>query len=279
MPLEKAPHWTDLYYRIVEHYFWRPQAIGRISDPQKTSHPWNSWRAKLQSQETPLNHILDLLFYICPEKLLDRVISALVGRPLSNLQLVVPSDGTIDGNIVQPDIIVRNSTALVFVEMKVDSQSSIDQFAKYAIAAHCITRDEPAIQSVDLVVLTRHVEHKQIWKNARKLNLSDDRAVRDTAIRALNVDPSIWGERGVQRFVRNNPKSIASLTQRMDTMGLHLQDYSALEKALCEYAAEEITVRRLIEGVLQEFVRRELTGNAQQCAPSDVPAASRQERG
>lgn len=256
--LEKAPYWTDLYYHVVEHYFWRPQAIGRISDRTKPARHWDHWKGKLESQETPLNHIIDFLFHIAPQDLLDRAISALLKRQISNLQLVAPTVGTIDNNIVQPDIIVSNSSTLVFVEMKVDSQSSIDQFTKYAIAAHCIMQDEPQLKSVDLIVLSRHANHNRVWKNAKSLGLTDERAVRETAIRGLQHDPTIWGQRGVQSYVKSNPDSISCISDRLRSMGLHLADYSVLEDALREYAAEEKTVERLIHGVLHEFSRRHL---------------------
>ena len=96
MPLEKTPYWTDLYYDVVEHYFWRPQAIGRISDQTKPSRHWTCWKKKLESQETPLNHIINLLFHIAPQELLDRVISALLKRQIFDLQLVALTAGTID---------------------------------------------------------------------------------------------------------------------------------------------------------------------------------------
>jgi hypothetical protein len=258
MPLEKAPYWTDLYYRVVEHYFWRPQNIGRKSNPEGTPKAWKHWKDKLQSQETPLNHILDLLFHIAPEQLLDRVVSALLQRQICNLRLVAPTPGTIDYNVVQPDIIVSNSAELVFIEMKVDSQSSIDQFAKYAIAAHCIVQDEPQITSVDFILLTRHPNPQRVWKNAKKLGLSSEQAVREVARRALQHDPTIWGERGVQRYTRSYPEAIPSLAKQLMSMGLHLADYVLLERALRDYAAEETTVNRLIHGVLQEFARRNL---------------------
>lgn len=256
--LKKAPYWTDLYYDVVEHYFWRPQAIGRISDPKKTPRHWDHWKNKLESQETPLNHIVNFLFHIAPQDLLDRVISALLKRHISDLQLVAPTAGTIDGNIVQPDIIVSNSTDLVFVEMKVDSQSSIDQFTKYAIAAHCIMQDEPKLKSVDLVVLSRRADHGHVWKNSKGLGLADERAIRDVAVRGLERDPSIWSQRGVQSFLKSNPKSVSLISAQVKSMGLHLADYGVLERTLREYAAEEKTVARLIDGVLYEFARRRL---------------------
>jgi hypothetical protein len=256
--LIKAPYWTDLYYDVVEHYFWRPQAIGRISDRTKPARNWDHWKGKLESQETPLNHIVDFLFHIAPQDLLDRVISALLKRQMSDLQLVAPTPGTLDNNIVQPDIIVCNSTALVFVEMKVDSQSSIDQFTKYAIAAHCIMQDEPEPKSVDLIVLSRYADHGRVWKDSKRLGLADERAVRDAAIRGLEHDPTLWGQRGVQRYLKSNPDVVSLVADRVRSMGLHLVDYAVLEGTLREYAAEEKTVEHLIHGVLHEFSRRHL---------------------
>lgn len=258
MALENAPYWTDLYYSVVEYYFWRPQAIGRKSDPDKPSRPWNHWKDKLESQETPLNHILDFLFHIAPQELLDKSISALLGRSITELQLVAPTDGTLDPHVVQPDIIVSNGKSLVFVEMKVDSQSSVDQFAKYAIAAHCIIQNEPQITSVDLVVLSRHKDHNKVWKNAKKLSLSSDEAIRKMAIQGIAGDHTIWCERGVQRFLKNNPTDAPFLIKQMESMGLHLTDYETLELALNNYASQEKAVSRLVEGVLKEFDRRNL---------------------
>lgn len=259
MPLKKAPYWTDLYYSIVEHYFWRPQAIGRKAHPDAPRHSWDHWKGKLKSQETPLNHILDLLFHISPQDLLDQSISALLGRPISNLQLVEPVFGTIDLNVVQPDIIVSNESSLVFVEMKVDSKSSIDQFAKYAIAAHSILEDERQIENVDLVVLSRHREHSKVWRSANRKGLSNSAEVRKVAVQGITSDAGIWDEKGVVAHLNKNPGCVASLTEQINSMGLVLADYDMLASALSEYASREETLSRLIEGVLKEFDRRNLT--------------------
>jgi hypothetical protein len=261
MPLEKSPSWTELYYQVVEHYFWRPQAIGRKANPKISPQPWVHWKLKLQKQETPLNHILNFLFHIAPQELLDQAISALTQRQLSNLELVTPTQGTINNNIVQPDIIVCNLSSLVFIEMKVDSQSSIDQFAKYAIAAHSIAKDEPTITTIDLVLLSKHTEHGKIWKNSRKLGLTDTQSLRNVAISGLLNDGKIWGERGVKRHLKHFPESVHDIAKHIDSMGVHLSNYETLGRALSNYAAEEKTVGRLIEGVLAEFEARGLLGS------------------
>jgi len=258
MALKKAPYWTDLYYSLVEHYFWRPQDIGRKAHPDLPSQPWAYWKSRLASQETPLNHILDLLFHISPQELLDQSVSALLERDVSNLELVSPEEGTLDDNIVQPDIIVSNGESLIFVEMKVDSKSSIDQFAKYAIAAHCILKDEPEIKRAELIILSRNRDHSKVWRSAKRKGLNSCGEIRELALKGLN-DQSIWEERGVLRYLRNNPTSTPELSNLIQTMGLYLADYKMLDSALSAYIKTEKSIAPLVGGVLEEFRRRELT--------------------
>lgn len=44
MLLEKAPSWTDLYYQMVENYFWSPQLIGRSTLIQCAADPFEPVR-------------------------------------------------------------------------------------------------------------------------------------------------------------------------------------------------------------------------------------------
>jgi hypothetical protein len=260
MPLEKSPYWTDLYYDIIENYFWSPQSIGRKTT--KSGQPWSYWKEKLQSQEVPLNHMLDLFFHVVPQELLDLSVSALLGKGMSAMEVVVSTPGTLDGHVVQPDITFRNEDSLVFVEMKVDSKSSVDQFTKYAIAALILTREQPELLSVDLVILSRHLEHQRIWQCASQLSLCDENAVRSAALRGLNDDPSIWKEKGVQSFLESHPEDLVPLSEQIGSMGLQLADYNAFARVLKEYAATERTVDRLISGVLNEFEVRELVDSS-----------------
>jgi hypothetical protein len=154
MPLNEAKSWTELYYHVIEYYYWRPQLIGRSSARELTKQSWKDWENKLKLQEAPLNHVLNFLFCIAPSELLDRVVSDLLERELSNMRYVAFAQGAIDENVTQPDFVIRNDESLVFIEMKVDSRSSIDQYVKYAIAAECVLRKEPAIKTIDLVILT-----------------------------------------------------------------------------------------------------------------------------
>ena len=260
MAVEKAPHWTDLYYRIVEHYFWKPQEIGRISNPKKPSQKWGHWLGKLQGQETPLNHILDLFFHMAPQPLLDQIASKMLSRTINGLELVHAAPDIVNPNIVQPDIILTNGPELVFIEMKVDSRSSLDQYAKYAIAALELRKAIPEITTVDLVMLSRHADHSKLWRNARKLGLDSIDKVKRTASAGLRGETDIWKEGGVPKYLSMQPDSRERLAEQAETMGLHLADYNALAGVLDAYARDKSTLGPFVGGVLHELRRRELIG-------------------
>lgn len=257
MALQKAPFWTDLYYQVVQHYFWSPQRIGRISDPNKTGKPWAHWRNALASQETPLNHIIDLLFHIAPDDFIDFVMTALLGRNVEGFNLVETSEGTLDSNVVQPDMILCNGKELVFIEMKVDSQSSIDQYIKYAIASACIRAEEKSIKSVDLIMLTRKADHRFVWKNARRLKIECEDSLKQVARKALK-DNSILCQRGVQKHFRRNPDDLDTVAAEIDRLCLHMVDYTVLKHAMEVYASKEKSLSNLIHGVIEELNRRSL---------------------
>jgi len=254
--LEKARVWTDLYYEVVEYYFWEPQRIGRRRDPSRKSQPWDYWRGKLQKQETAFNHILNLLFHMAPQELVDRAVSALLGREVEGLELV--NAGGLDPNVVQPDMIFTDWKDLIFVEMKVDSRSSVDQFVKYAIAAQYILEGPEDLSSVDLVFLTKTKSHNKVWHRAKADGLDSFDALRRHAVRGLDGDMEVWREAGVPRYMRENPGAVPGLRNRVQSIGLALADYEGLSNVLREYAAENQTVARLVDGVLAELARRGL---------------------
>jgi len=258
MAMSPAPFWTDLYYHVVEYYFWRPQLIGRKALPGVPAKAWPEWERGLRGQEIPLNHILDFLFYVSPPVLLDRVVTALTGRTFEGLALSAAGPGVLDVHVVQPDMILTNGKQLVLIEMKVDSKSSVDQLVKYAIGAHCMMQDHPEIDSVDLVLLSRTTDHNRAWKNQKALGIVDESSLRAAAVRRLTGDDSIGAKGGIQRFKRLRPDAFQEVGTTLEAMKLHLVNYDSLAAALRQFAAQEHTLSRLIDGVLHEFQERKL---------------------
>lgn len=258
MKLGKAPSWTDFYYSIVEYYFWRPQLIGRIKHPELAGKRWTHWEQKLRSQEAPLNHILDLFFHFAPQRLLDIYISELLNRHVTGLDLVYPQDGAIDYNIVQPDIILRNNNSLIFIEMKVDSKSSLDQFAKYAIASNWLISNDSSVDNIDLIVLSRYTSHDKVWQRSSNLGISSTEAVKRITVEGLKGNRSVWRQRAVPKFLETYSNSIKDVIAIVDKMNVTLTDYQLLYDSLQKFAASETIVEDLISGVLDELEKREL---------------------
>lgn len=260
MALRKAPYWTDLYYKVLEEYFWRPQDIGRKSDPSKPSRPWSFWRGKLAVQETPLNHMLDFLFHISPPGLLDACVSDFLGKSVSGYELMEAEKGVIPESVVQPDIILSDGNHLLFVEMKVDSKSSVDQFVKYAIAAECLSVAGEKFDTVDLVLLTKEADHMKVWMSASKLGLNDSRAVKSVALDWIAKNGEPFKQKGVKKYMKQNPGSESSLERQVKNLNLRLTDYHSLATTLRQYADDEPGVARLVDGTLAELRRRDLIG-------------------
>lgn len=261
MAVVRTPTWTDQYYRIVEHYFWSPQRIGRQSCKDGKPRNWKYWQAKLENQETPLNHIVDIFFHVAPTELLDRIATKLISRPCSGLQLVHADAETIDANVVQPDIVLFGPKDLVFLELKVDSKSSVDQLGKYAIAANCICLEAPNIENVDLILVTRDAFRTSPWKRIRFRGEPSLNVAKDEAIRGFNGDADVWNERGIQRYLNKNPDQKDNVVGHLSSMDLHLGEYRQIAEVLQEFMAEEPTLERLIQGVLAEFKKRELSSD------------------
>jgi len=251
MPLTTTLPWTSHYYSIVEHYFWEPGLIGRKSHGE--THPWDYWKESLERQETPLNQMLNLLFCLAPRQVVDDCIGALVGGSLSGTGLV---EVGLNHSIVQPDLVFKSGRRVTFVEMKVDSKSSIDQFVKYAIAAQLIQAEGANIESFHLVMLSRSTLHEKLWQGHR---FHATQELRDLAVQGLRHDSGVWRQSAVPTYLAGHPDRIDDLERIISSMGVTLRDYSTLRASLeVARSFDDSTLGRLIDGVLCEFDKRGL---------------------
>ena len=251
----KQANWTDIYYEIIEEYFWSPQWIGRISNPKRSPHPWSFWEKRLRRREVPLNHILNIALYLVPQELVDAALSVMVGKKVTGMQLVKLPE--LDANLVQPDMVFVSGKSLCFIEMKVDSRSSIDQFAKYAIAAKQLLDGSDETEEVTLVLLVRHAEHSRVWKRAAPDGLTSTASVRTHALRGLAGDADVWKEASVPGFMARFPEALPRVREVVETMDVSLADYRSLA-VFRSYGSADPTATKLIKGVLAEFEGRGL---------------------
>lgn len=251
--IKELDGWTDHYYDFIDHYYWRPNRIGLKKD-KTTSKGWGPWLEKLRQYEPALNHMFDLFFHLAPQDLVDDAIGRLVGQPVDGMRLV-KLDG-LNPNVVQPDMVFFDGLQLVFVEMKVRSTSSVDQFVKYAIAAQ---HGANLANQFHLVMLVPEAKHEKVWKG--KFRSKED--LRATALRGIDGDDSVWSrpKNAARTHMENlENRGLEGLREIVQSITLTLKDYSSLQQTLQAYLEAEDrngTTQRLVEGMLRELCNRQ----------------------
>ncbi len=142
MPIDRNS-WPEFVYRYVEHYRWEPQHLG----PDTTA-----FYRKIRSQEVPLNFLFNILLYALPPAAARSLLSltgavAARGAPLDvqNAQ---------DVSFTQADVQLESLRERVFVELKVQAKTGIEQAQKYALLHAKLASDDPHPKAPSLVYIT-----------------------------------------------------------------------------------------------------------------------------
>jgi hypothetical protein len=164
-------NWIDSYYEALEFFYFEPQHMRRRRhiDPAPTA---GDVRAKeqqaaadlaekcsnfdvvkkhLRKMEVTLNHNINQFFYLAPGSLRNKLFERVFPKE--------PIEGsfTLHGrevetyfgptNVMQPDFLFVSEKAIVSIEMKVKSKSSIDQVMKYALLGLVVEKKTTAAQA------------------------------------------------------------------------------------------------------------------------------------
>jgi hypothetical protein len=257
--------WTEPYYQSVQDYFWDSALIGRkpIDDPsppsgkEKDLKGWNRWEQRLRRLELPLNHILTHFFALAPQQTVDDVLTALVGAPTQGFRLVSEVEHP-EGTYTQPDFVFANDSELLFLEMKIDTPSSVDQFAKYALSGEKLRRLFPSLQRVRLAMLVKDGETHRVWGSR---NIPDEATLRAVAVSGVRGENGVWKQQGLQTHLSTaSPEDRDRLVEQIESMPISISTYSVLARRLSAHVAPDPTAAKLIAGVLAELKRRNLDG-------------------
>ena len=253
--MKKLTHWTAQYYDQVEHYYWRPQDFGRITKGQGKS--WGYWRDKLHVQETPLNHLLSQLFVMMPLDFTEHILSKSTDKPMKGYQLVNPYHKSAPLNgAVQPDLTFQSQNEILFIEMKVDSYSSLDQFVKYAIAALAYEKAFGIQDSLDLVMLGKSTSFGSMFRPVK--TIPDEETLRTQALLGINGAP-VWTQAGTQSFVnKSTAKDRERLIAIINRLKLHFLDYQSLGTAIHGYESPDETASKIANSFIAELQSRTL---------------------
>lgn len=253
--MKKLEDWTEQYYNQIEHYFWTPQDFGRKSNQKNL--PWSHWLTKLKNDETPLNHLLSQLLVMMPQSFTQHILSSVLVRTIDKFQVVHPysSDAPLKG-VIQPDLTFESKNGLVFIEMKVDSESSIDQFVKYAIAASIYEKAFGKYETIDLVMLGKSKDFKQFFRPIQLL--PNEAALRQQANRGIDGE-HVWKQASAKNYIENaSPEDLQELKKVLEKMKLHLIDYQTIGESALQYQSPDETSEKILKYFLLELSTRNL---------------------
>ena len=122
--------WNQEYYDALNFYYWEPQHLGRLTNPNSKYKNIEDVISHLRRMEVSLNHEFNLFFQLLPNELFNQFFNSLVDnfepddykyQSLQDLKKLNLKDAT------QPDIFFKGENNFVGVELKVTAKSSLDQ--------------------------------------------------------------------------------------------------------------------------------------------------------
>lgn len=207
-PVAGNDDWADEYENILEFYFWEPQHLNRVSPPKDKRRPPAEVLGALMKREVPLNHQLNIFFRLAPKGLVERWLRAtLTGTAAAQPALISLRGDPIMG-ATQPDLYFQCIGSRVFVELKVEAKSGLEQLCKYALLSAYLDRqgEQPAavifMGRGDAPFAKLREAHssredqtfllpEKVLAHARRLNVDADAVLRK--VRALEVVTSDYG--------------------------------------------------------------------------------------
>lgn len=148
--------WPELVYRYVEHYRWEPQHLGPDT---------KAFYRKIRSQEVPLSFLFNILLYALPPATARALLSltdavAERGEPLhvKNAQ---------DASFTQADVQLDSPRERIFVELKIQAKTGIEQAQKYALLHTKLASSDFRPKVPSLLYITRKVFARH-WSPARE---------------------------------------------------------------------------------------------------------------
>lgn len=169
------PTWTKYYYDILDFYYWEPQHLGKIKNPNRKYRTYDDIFDHLGKMEVSLNHQLALFFNIIPEGISNGLLKAMTDGKAKD-KYIYESHKTAKiieklNDFTQPDFLFEGKHSLLAIEVKLDSWSSLDQLMKYLFLYVLLKKKLKYIKRFSLIYLAKD-KFDGIWE--QKYNNKDE---------------------------------------------------------------------------------------------------------
>jgi hypothetical protein len=251
------PAWTKYYYDILDFYYWEPQHIGKIKNPNRKHRTYEDIFDHLGKMEVSLNHQLALFFNIVPESVSNGLLKRMTDGQAKD-KYVYESEKTSKiieklNDFTQPDFLFEGKHSLLAIEVKLDSRSSLDQLMKYLFLFVLLKKKLKHVNRFSLVYLAKD-EFSGIWEQEYK-----DKDELLEAFRNYEMpDCTAKGDINIKPY----KKAILKVIEETDIHFVNFRRFSSyldLEKKKLGRSELGKGWLKFIEGMQSELKRRKLT--------------------
>src|SRR5438309_11402969 len=125
----------------------------------KSSSHFGTVKKHLREMEVTLNHNIKQFFDLAPDSLRNKLFEVVFEKPMKDAFELQGRD-VLESyfgpkNVMQPDFLFVSEVAIVSIDMKVKSKSSIDQVMKYALLGLVVEKQEQQQKQHYLILLGR----------------------------------------------------------------------------------------------------------------------------
>jgi len=132
----KNSSWVDIIYDVYDFLYWEPQHIWKIKNINSNLDSKDKVENHIRNMEVSLNQILNIFFYFLPNEIYINFVENIIRKKIlkEDYKLYLKDVENIIEDInwsTQPDFFFIWDSTNIFIEMKLNSKSSLEQFMKY----------------------------------------------------------------------------------------------------------------------------------------------------
>ncbi len=161
-------NWTDIIYDIYDFLYWEPQHIWKIKNENIKINNLDKSIKHIKNMEVSLNQILNLFFYFLPNKIFYDFIWNILNKNIEGKDHTLylkDIENLIDWIewSTQPDFFFIGKNSNIFIEMKINAKSSLEQLMKYIFLHIKDCERENKQKELNLIFLWKN-NFSNLWK-------------------------------------------------------------------------------------------------------------------
>ena len=245
--------WNEVYNEIIDFYFWEPQHIGRTKCQDPKYKGLKEVLNHIDQMEVSLNHQLLFFFSLLPSSIAKELFEKSLNNKFDdNFAL----DGKMVGEMLssikdmtQPDFVFFGEKNIIYIEMKTDTKSSLEQVFKYSLF-HLLIEDKLNKKLEPNLLFLGKGNFKNLFREHFDNSLELKNAL-------LEYQPPITTKKG--RFnVADFQNRLSELYNNIRIDFINYQQFDNFLSNERSNTKDNEILSKLIDGMRDEFKRRKL---------------------